>query len=398
MNRTQRAAAIGALVLLPSLFLGDTGWMVMPSPNLGATNYLNGVSALSASDIWAAGYAYTQSASFAFALQVTLLEHWDGASWTRVPSPNPGTPQRCGAPRYTGNALWSVAAISSTDVWAVGQICTWSTFQTLTEHWDGSAWTVVPSPNQPRADSSVLTAVVALASDNVWAAGDFEPQGKYITEPLFEHWDGTQWSIVSSPGPANASNVLNGIAATSANDLWAVGYSQLKPSYREVPLIEHYDGGGWSVVASPFAAQSLYNGLYGVTAVSPNDVWAVGYQNENSQGQNGAGLIEHWDGTSWSLVDSPIAGSATSLTGIAATGSQDVWAVGYITTANIQWIPVTEHWDGSAWTVERPPNPGKVGQLLGAAAAAGHIWSAGAYSTAMSGGSLKDPRTLILEH
>ena len=396
MNRTSRCVAAGAAALLPLLVATAAGsnWVPVPSPNLGTTNFLQSAAAVSDSDAWAAGYAYTSSRA-----QLTLLEHWDGASWIRVPSPNPGTAQRCGDRRYTGNSLWGVAAISSTDVWAVGRICTWSTFQTLAEHWDGAAWTVIPSPNQPGADSSVLTSVTAISSNDVWAAGDFEPRGTYIWLTLIEHWNGTNWSIVSSPNPARASNFLNGIAATSPSDVWAVGYTQPKPTYTpEVPLIEHYDGSAWSVVPSVHPAQSLFNELYAVTARSSTDAWAVGYENENSQGQNGTGLIEHWDGTAWTLADSPIAGSATSLTSVTTSALGDAWAAGYITTGNVQFLPVTEHWNGAAWTLDVPTIPGETGQLFGATSASGKVWTVGAFSKSTeTSGYLPTPRTLILE-
>jgi hypothetical protein len=137
--------------------------------------------------------------------------------------------------------------------------------------------------------------------------------------------------------------------------------------------------------------------LYGVTALSSNDVWAVGYANENSKGQNGQALIEHWDGVRWSLVDSPIAGAATVLSSMAAVSSSEIWAVGYIQTRNVQFIPVTEKWNGTSWSVVTPPNPGKVAQLFGVSSANGKVWTVGAYSASpMSQGYMENPRTLIM--
>jgi len=147
------------------------------------------------------------------------------------------------------------------------------------------------------------------------------------------------------------------------------------------------------VVPAPFPPQSDFNALYAVAAVSANDVWAVGYQNQNRQGQNGQGLIMHWDGTSWSEVESPIAGYATILLGVTANSSSDVTAVGYIQTADVQFLPVTEHWDGTSWRVLRTPNPGQVAQLYAAGAANGITWAVGAFSrsrmTQGYGGSAK---------
>jgi len=192
---------------------------------------------------------------------------------------------------------------------------------------------------------------------------------------------------------------LNAIAVVSPADIWAVGYSvgNNLQTY-QVPLIEHYDGQSWTIVPSPFPAPSDYNALYGLTAISANDVWAVGYANENTHGQNGEALIEHWDGTQWNLVDSPIAGNATLLLAATALSSTDVWSVGYIQTGSVQFLPVTEHWDGTSWRVARPPNPGKVAQLFSVAAANGKVWAVGAYSkTPMKFGYMENPRTLTMQ-
>ena len=130
----------------------------------------------------------------------------------------------------------------------------------------------------------------------------------------------------------------------------------------------------------------------------PPNVWAVGYANENSRGQNGQALIEHWDGAKWILVPSPIAGNATILLGIASLSATNLTAVGYIQTPNVQFVPVTEQWNGTSWKVLNSPNAGKVAQLFGAAAANGKTWAVGAYSPLpMSQGYMENPRTFALE-
>jgi hypothetical protein len=372
-----------------------SGWTVTPSPSPGSTNFLQGVAASSSTDAWAVGYDYDANDH-----QFTITQHWDGNKWSLTPSPSPGTGRKCGDPAYAGNTLYGVAAVASNDVWAVGQICTYSNSLTLTEHWNGTQWTVIPSPNEPGQNADTLVAVAAVATNDVWAVGNYEILGGYHWNTLVEHWDGTKWSVVESPNPSGAyESFLNAIAVVSPADIWAVGYSvgNNLQTY-QVPLIEHYDGQSWTIVPSPFPAPSDYNALYGLTAISANDVWAVGYANENTHGQNGEALIEHWDGTQWNLVDSPIAGNATLLLAATALSSTDVWSVGYIQTGSVQFLPVTEHWDGTSWRVARPPNPGKVAQLFSVAAANGKVWAVGAYSkTPMKFGYMENPRTLTMQ-
>ncbi len=340
-NNRSLALCAGAVLLLVGMDIAaSSGWLVISSPNPGSTNFFYGVAAVSDSDVWSVGYDYASNSS-----QFTITQHWDGSKWSMIPSPSPGTTTKCGA-GYSGNMLNGVAAVSASDVWAVGEICGYGNMQTLTEHWSGG-----------------------------------------------------KWQVISSPRPDHNDSTLIGVAAASANaDVWAVGYSEGATSATEVPLIEHYDGQSWRIVVSPFPKPSQFNALYGVTALAFNDVWAVGYANENSKGQNGQALIEHWDGARWSLVNSPIAGAATILCSIAAVSSSEIWAVGYIQTRAIQFTPVTEKWNGTSWSVVTPPNPGKVAQLFGVSSANGKVWTVGAYSTLpMSQGYMENPRTLIMQ-
>jgi hypothetical protein len=92
----------------------------------------------------------------------------------------------------------------------------------------------------------------------------------------------------------------------------------------------------------------------------------------------------------------PDRGNATALYNIASLSSTDIWAVGYITTTNIQFKPLTEHWNGTSWTVVPPPNPGHVAQLFGAATAGGSVWAVGAYSQSMTSGVMQNPLTFTI--
>src|SRR5438874_940226 len=111
------------------------GWSVIPSPNVGTRpTALNGVAAVSASDVWAVGTHGSSSGNR------TLIEHWNGSSWSIVDSPNPGT---------SYNGLNRVVVPSANDIWAVGRYTHDDSgyAQTLIEHWNGSSWSIVPSPN-----------------------------------------------------------------------------------------------------------------------------------------------------------------------------------------------------------------------------------------------------------
>src|SRR5438128_2524576 len=120
-------------------------------------------------------------------------------------------------------SLSAVTAVSSTDVWAVGafiNLLDQGSFDTLTEHWDGHAWQVVPSPNFSPVDQNFLNGVAMVSSNDVWAVGVFDIGGS--GEPLILHWNGSTWSRV--PGsPSGPTAALFGADAVSSNDVWAVG-------------------------------------------------------------------------------------------------------------------------------------------------------------------------------
>jgi hypothetical protein len=98
-------------------------------------------------------------------------------------------------------------------------------FQTLVEHWNGSSWKVVPSPN-PGSASNILTGIEANSASDIWAVGGFSnttPPPFQEVQTLVEHWNGSSWKVVPSPNPGSSVNQLGAIEAVSAGTLWAVG-------------------------------------------------------------------------------------------------------------------------------------------------------------------------------
>jgi hypothetical protein len=86
-------------------------------------------------------------------------------------------------------------------------------------HWNGKAWKRVKSPDP--FGSSVLNGVAATSTRNAWAVG-FSINGT-ADKTLIEHWNGTAWRLVRSADLSSTRNVLNGVAASSARNAWAVG-------------------------------------------------------------------------------------------------------------------------------------------------------------------------------
>jgi hypothetical protein len=253
--------------------------------------------------------------------------------WTIQPTPNRS---------QDFNQLSAVTANSATDAWAVGTFRgpSSSAFKTLIEHFDGTSWRAVQSPNVGTSNNE-LNGVAADSSTDAWAVG-FEFAGS-ADRTLVERWNGTKWSVVTSPNVGSGSNDLRGVAAISPTDVWAVGQSvDINPS----TLAEHWNGTAWTVVPTP---TPLGGGTFtSVAAVSSNDVWALGALGD---GDNGT-LAEHWDGISWSIVAAPAILGDALFNGATALSSSDVWAVGSQGSQTL-----TEHWNGTAWSIVSSPNP-----------------------------------------
>lgn len=286
-------------------------WSIVPSPNASeGHNGLMSVSALSSDDVWAVGHANSADGM----LSQNLIEHWDGATWSIVPSPNIG---------MGSNILYGVEAIAPDDVWAVGSFLEEPTAgsRTLTLHWDGVEWSVVPSPNGTLTRSNALTSISALASDDVWAVGSFMGSD---TEALIEHWDGTQWTIVPAASPGLGSKQLNSVHAISPDNVWSVGQYYTYTVGVTQYLIERWDGTQWSVVPGPNLGGAL-SSLKSVSGLTSDDVWAVGLSDFNPFHT----LVAHWDGAQWSVVPSWSASSGSStLSDVFPVSRDQVWAVG----------------------------------------------------------------------
>jgi hypothetical protein len=147
-----------------------------------------GLSADSPTDVWAVGY-YTYISGCCYHSK-NLAWHWDGTRWAVMAVPSPGITS------VGGTGVAGAAAISPANVWAVGSTGTTSdTYATVAVHWNGTSWTRVPTPN-PGTDA-FLTAVAAAGAGNVWAVGRYitrpNPIDK-IPHTLILRWNGTSWT------------------------------------------------------------------------------------------------------------------------------------------------------------------------------------------------------------
>ncbi|MGA2131204.1 MAG: hypothetical protein ABSH50_02730 [Bryobacteraceae bacterium] len=350
-------------------------FQVVPTPNGNhgvSQNSLMAVAASSPNDIWAVG-------------DTTI--HFDGTAWTAFAAPmidGDGT-----------NWLDGVADISPTEAWAVGLVgIDTATVGQVIEHWDGTAWSAYTGPTFAPGDEPEPKCLTAVSASDIWAVGDLLTSDQAL-EALYEHWDGTAWTAITGP----LYGFPNAASADAANDIWVVGETS---GTIFGTFAEHFDGSTWSRVATPDVGSGS-NVLSGVVALAPNNVWAVGYSTATLKPPPGSydvptkTLIEHYDGTNWSVVPSPNVGpnsqyQSNRLLGITAVSATDIWAFGsyFAASGSENQMTLLLHWDGTSWSLEASPDPDPGNFLVdilssGVVTAPGSVWIVGSEAPATTG-------------
>ena len=335
------AASALALLVVPrpssAQAAASSIFKVVPTPNPNFNSGLFAASASSPNDIWAVGDS---------------VIHFDGANWTSF-RPSQSTRIR---------SLNGVVAISPTSAWAAGTATTTQGLPgQIIEHWDGTQWSLVPGPKFPAGDQPSIFAMTSTSANDVWAIGSLLSDSGQRLSFLFEHWNGKQWTATAS---ISNDAFLFGASADAANDAWAVGFNGPENDDSRT-LALHYDGTRWKKVPTPSVGTGA-NQFNGVLALAPNDVWAVGFSTPVPPPEQAATLtlIEHFDGTSWSVVPSPNVGpdgvfQSNRLFGLAANSPTDIYAFGSYFAADGSGHQMTLllHWDGANWTIIPSPNP-----------------------------------------
>jgi hypothetical protein len=389
--------AVGAAFVLAGPAFAAPAWVITPtvdpSPQKVAfSNVLNAVNGRTSTDAWVVGNFLGPNDDDG---QVMLAEHWNGSAWSRVPTPN--------VVRFD-EKLNAVSAAAASDVWAVGSTNRTGFAHTdpLAAHWDGTSWAIVPTPATTGGSKSILFGVANLGGGNAWAVGRSE-----ANRALVEHWDGSAWTIIPTPDPVAPAgstftgSTLTAVSARAANDIWAVGsFSAAKgTNSNSFTLTMHWNGTAWTIVPSPNpAAPSPVNGvrqtLNGVVEISSTDAWAVGNTVDTVSGSflPDKPIAMHWNGTAWSVAKLPNLGDSGLLASVTASSSTSVWAAGPAggTTSVL-------HWNGTSWTPETTP-VGPDGQpvMKGISAVPGsatEVWAAGI--TLPSGGGY---HTFVVHH
>ena len=388
-RRTPRKVCAGVVAILVSVSVvavvppvgASASWGVVASPNVGGSgdSSLSGVACTSATFCMAVGAAFAPGRTD----WRTLVEQWDGARWSLVASPSPGEHAYLSAVSCTSDS--NCTAVGSYGVSPQTARSSQSS-RTLIEQWNGRSWSVVASPNHSGADSlfgvSCTSATFCVAVGREVARSLIEQwngqswsfvgdpgtaeynglSGVSCTSTTFcmavgasvELWDGWRWSVVAN---APSGVALSGVSCTSATECVAVGDVRSEGPYVGPPaaVMEHWNGVSWS-------SAGLSNWvLTGVWCAAASNCYAVG---------SNAGALVKWDGTSWSIVagPNPSHAGAAELIGVSCASETTCFAVGFTSDyvgpkpAEVTTTFVAQGPDATAAPISNEPIVGIAGQ------------------------------------
>jgi hypothetical protein len=403
------AALVGLAVMTVPAAAAMSGWAKAASPNpIAPTGQLEWLTCSGPSMCMAVGTYENGSGT-----GLTLAERWDGHNWTQLSTPNPPGAQvsyflavSCSSPsvctavgayfdgagvqhalaeRWNGGT-WSVQSVpepagsestnfegvscaSASSCVAVGSSNDGPDFSgnqtTLAERWNGTTWSIQSTPDP--GDSNILFAASCTSPSACESVGRyFDGSGDERT--LAERWDGHRWSTQSTQDPGSP-DALFGLSCPTSSDCTAVGKYQ-DSSGTNLDMAEQWNGRKWTVQSTPTPSGALFPALFAVSCSSPSACTAVGsYFNQVDDSFTGFPVTERWDGHTWKLQDAANVpgGSGGQLFGVSCTGPSTCIAAGFGNDASGTLVTLGEGWDGTQWSVQATVDPpgDRGGQLLG---------------------------------
>jgi len=304
---------------------------------------------------------------FTLAIVSSVAPAQAAATWTRVTSLNRGT-----VASILQDVVMVPGAVPATTAWAVGYYydSNLAAYRTMTQRFNGTSWSIVPSVNAGATGYSQLNRVDATSTSNVWAIGS-----------LVERYNGSNWVAMSSP----AGVALRGLDVVSPSEVWVAGYSG------SAATVAQWKNGTWTTRYTQ-ASTGRHLTVFEAIAVDGSDqVWAVGWDRDyDAPGRPVSSLVVHFNGTSWTRETTPNPANRNTLMDVALANGE-VFAVGVaqdtsgggITPRSLMLRRQSTGW--SSLTVPKG-EAGSQDQLLSVAAVSStSVWSVGYYSSPSSG-------------
>ena len=255
-------------------------WSVVPTP--AVSGYLFSVTCSNASDCWAVGDSLDGQQNPLNG----IIYHWDGSQWSQSLRASSG---------QTYDQFASVTCASSSDCWAVGYAGP-NQLQynflpgiapsvvgsaALIEHWDGTDWSIAPTPAAAAPMGQDLTSVTCSGSSDCWAVGSTMDASGNPSSSLVENWNGSTWTVTPSLDPLTPANILTAVTCLDASDCWAAGATDAASGQNTTPIpyIENWNGSSWTVEPSPNVVAFGY--LSGLTCVPRSGCFTTGFSATN---------------------------------------------------------------------------------------------------------------------
>ena len=334
------SAAVGTAV---ALVRDGTRWRLQtaPAPAGATASGLSGVSCTAADACTAVG-AYTSRTGRV----LSMAEQWNGTSWRLQAIPSPAG---------TGNSrLFTISCTAASACTAVGEYFSSSAGATLplAERWNGSRWAIQATPSPAGTGPTGLQAVSCTTADACTAVGSTDsPEGIVVT--LAEFWNGTSWTIQPSPNPAGATDSgFNAVSCTSPQACTATGSYESDDT--TLTLAERWNGTGWTVQPTPNPAETASAVLNGVSCTSARACTTVGIDIGPHEYR---ALAEQWNGTSWTIQPTPDPGSFDTLSAVSCRSAQACTALGAYNSDSAESLTLAANWNGTRWDLQTTPNP-----------------------------------------
>ena len=308
---------------------------------------------------------------FTLALVVSVAPANAAATWTRVPSPNRGT---------VASTLQDVVTVPGTSTaWAVGYYydSNLAAYRSMTQRYNGTSWSVVPSLNASATGYSQLNRVDATSSTNVWAIGSDSQAGT-----LVHRYDGSRWVAMTRPSGV----ALRGLDVVSSTEVWIAGYAG------SAATVSQWKNGTWTTRYTQTSTGRHLTVFEAIAVDAAGKVWAVGWDRDyNAPGRPVSSLVVHFDGTSWKRESSPNPLNRNTLTDVVALTNGEVFAVGVAQDTSGGGITPRSlmlRRQGTTWSSLTVPRgeTGSQDQLQAVAAVSStSVWSVGYYSSPSTG-------------
>jgi hypothetical protein len=302
---------------------------------------------------------------FTLAVVMSVAPAEAAATWTRVASPNRGS---------VASVLQDVAMVpGTTTAWAVGYYydSNLAANRTMTQRFNGTSWSIVPSVNASSTGYSQLNRVDATSTSNVWAIGS-----------LVERYNGTNWVAMSSP----AGVAPRGLDVVSPSEVWIAGYSG------SAATVTQWKNGTWTTRYTQTSAGRHLTVFEAIAVDASGQVWAVGWDRDyDAPGRPVSSLVVRYNGTSWTRETTPNPANRNTLMDVVALANGEVFAVGVAQDTSGGGITPRSlmlRKQGATWSSLTVPKgeTGSQDQLLSVAAVSStSVWSVGYYSSPSSG-------------